>query len=168
MYSVIIDLFSQKSTKLDRTYAYDKALNTVAANDEQENLAMTVNGNNQITDISNRNHTRERYHYDSCGYLSQRQVGTTDGITLDPFDRNYPEQQLIDHHDIYQPGHKLQRLHNDHYTYDAAGRLIRKTTEEDGYRTGESHYRWNGFNQLTVFTGKGKLGGRSYTWYYKY
>ncbi|SMB87932.1 RHS repeat-associated core domain-containing protein [Pasteurella testudinis DSM 23072] len=32
----------------------------------------------------------------------------------------------------------------------------------------ESHYRWNGFNQLTVFTGKGKLGGRRYTWYYKY
>ncbi|SUB52183.1 RHS repeat-associated core domain-containing protein [Pasteurella testudinis] len=129
---------------------------------------MTVNGNNQITDISNRNHTRERYQYDSCGYLSQRQVGMPHGITLDPFDPHYAEQQLIGHNDIYQPGHKLHRLHNDRYVYDRAGRLIRKTTEEDGYRTGENHYRWNGFNQLTVFTGKGKLGGRRYTWYYKY
>ena len=37
--------------ELNRTYQYDKALNTIAANDEIESLRFVVNGNNQITQV---------------------------------------------------------------------------------------------------------------------
>ena len=44
---------SPSFAELNRTYQYDKALNTIAANDEIESLRFVVNGNNHITQVVN-------------------------------------------------------------------------------------------------------------------
>ena len=50
---------SPSFAELNRTYQYDKALNTIATNDEIEDLKFVVNGNNQITQVISQYQTRE-------------------------------------------------------------------------------------------------------------
>ena len=47
------DIDSPTFAELNRTYQYDKALNTIAANDEIESLRFVVNGNNQLESLTN-------------------------------------------------------------------------------------------------------------------
>ena len=59
------------------------------------------------------NREQERYTYDSCGYLTP-QAQAEYGFTRDELNPEYSQQRLIQHNDIYQQGHKLNRL-NHHY-----------------------------------------------------
>ncbi|MEJ9296569.1 RHS repeat-associated core domain-containing protein, partial [Gallibacterium anatis] len=73
------------------------------------------------------------------------------------------QRQIVQHQDIYQKGHKLHRLNENYYEYDKAGRLVTKVEKRDGFRKQETHYRWNGKNELIgITTPKGEM------WYYKY
>ncbi|WP_109077890.1 RHS repeat-associated core domain-containing protein [Aggregatibacter kilianii] len=146
--------------ELNRTYQYDKALNTIAANDEMEDLKFVVNGNNQITRVISQYQTRESYSYDQNGYISQQVIHTDDYRYND----NDPRSQIaIDNHDLYQTGNRLNRIGNHHYSYDKAGRLTEKTDIQDGFRQKTTYYRWNGNNQLKSLT-----NAKGETWYYKY
>ena len=141
--------------ELNRTYQYDKALNTIAANDEIESLRFVVNGNNQITQVVSQYQTRENYHYDQSGYISRQYIQADD--------YRYNGQIKIDNLDLYQQGNKLNRIGNDYYSYDKAGRLVKKTAIKDGFRGKTLYYRWNGNNQLESLTNEwGEV------WYYKY
>ena len=141
--------------ELNRTYQYDKALNTIAANDEIESLRFVVNGNNQITQVVSQYQTRENYHYDQSGYISRQYIQSDD--------YRYNGQIKIDNLDLYQQGNKLNRIGNDYYSYDKAGRLVKKTAIKDGFRGKTLYYRWNGNNQLESLTNEwGEV------WYYKY
>ena len=141
--------------ELNRTYQYDKALNTIAANDEIESLRFVVNGNNQITQVVSQYQTRENYHYDQNGYISRQYIQADD--------YRYNGQIKIDNLDLYQQGNKLNRIGNDYYSYDKAGRLVKKTAIKDGFRGKTLYYRWNGNNQLESLTNEwGEV------WYYKY
>ena len=151
---------SPSFAELNRTYQYDKALNTIAANDEIEDLKFVVNGNNQITRVISQYQTREHYHYDQNGYISQQYIHTEDYRYNDGDARGHI---AIDNHDLYQQGNKLNRIGNQHYRYDNAGRLIEKTDIQDGFRQKTTYYRWNGNNQLESLT-----NARGETWYYKY
>ena len=151
---------SPSFAELNRTYQYDKALNTIAANDEIEDLKFVVNGNNQITRVISQYQTREHYHYDQNGYISQQYIHTEDYRYNDGDARGHI---AIDNHDLYQQGNKLNRIGNQHYRYDNAGRLIEKTEIQDGFRQKTTYYRWNGNNQLESLT-----NARGETWYYKY
>ena len=151
---------SPSFAELNRTYQYDKALNTIAANDEIEDLKFVVNGNNQITRVISQYQTRENYHYDQNGYISQQYIHTEDYRYNDGDARGHI---AIDNHDLYQQGNKLNRIGNQHYRYDNAGRLIEKTDIQDGFRQKTTYYRWNGNNQLESLT-----NARGETWYYKY
>ena len=151
---------SPSFAELNRTYQYDKALNTIAANDEIEDLKFVVNGNNQITRVISQYQTRENYHYDQNGYISQQYIHTEDYRYNDGDSRGHI---AIDNHDLYQQGNKLNRIGNQHYRYDNAGRLIEKTDIQDGFRQKTTYYRWNGNNQLESLT-----NARGETWYYKY
>ena len=151
---------SPSFAELNRTYQYDKALNTIAANDEIEDLKFVVNGNNQITRVISQYQTRENYYYDQNGYISQQYIHTEDYRYNDSDARGHI---AIDNHDLYQQGNKLNRIGNQHYRYDNAGRLIEKTDIQDGFRQKTTYYRWNGNNQLESLT-----NARGETWYYKY
>ena len=151
---------SPSFAELNRTYQYDKALNTIAANDEIEDLKFVVNGNNQITRVISQHQTRENYYYDQNGYISQQYIHTEDYRYNDGDSRGHI---AIDNHDLYQQGNKLNRIGNQHYRYDNAGRLIEKTEIQDGFRQKTTYYRWNGNNQLESLT-----NARGETWYYKY
>ena len=151
---------SPSFAELNRTYQYDKALNTIAANDEIEDLKFVVNGNNQITRVISQYQTRENYYYDQNGYISQQYIHTEDYRYNDGDARGHI---AIDNHDLYQQGNKLNRIGNQHYRYDNAGRLIEKTDIQDGFRQKTTYYRWNGNNQLESLT-----TARGETWYYKY
>ena len=141
--------------ELNRTYQYDKALNTIAANDEIESLRFVVNGNNQITQVVSQYQTRENYHYDQSGYISRQYIQADD--------YRYNGKIKIDNLDLYQQGNKLNRIGNDYYSYDKAGRLVKKTAIKDGFRGKTLYYRWNGNNQLESLTNEwGEV------WYYKY
>ena len=145
--------------ELNRTYQYDKALNTIAANDEIESLRFVVNGNNQITQVVNQYQTRENYHYDQSGYISRQYIQADDYRYHD----DQHGQIKIDNLDLYQQGNKLNRIGNDYYSYDKAGRLVKKTAIKDGFRGKTLYYRWNGNNQLESLTNEwGEV------WYYKY
>ena len=145
--------------ELNRTYQYDKALNTIAANDEIESLRFVVNGNNQITQVVSQYQTRENYHYDQNGYISQQYIQADDYHYHD----DHHGQIKIDNLDLYQKGNKLNRIGNDYYSYDKAGRLVKKTTIKDGFRGKTLYYRWNANNQLESLTNEwGEV------WYYKY
>ena len=145
--------------ELNRTYQYDKALNTIAANDEIESLRFVVNGNNQITQVVNQYQTRENYHYDQNGYISRQYIQADDYRYHD----DHHGQIKIDNLDLYQQGNKLNRIGNDYYSYDKAGRLVKKTAIKDGFRGKTLYYRWNGNNQLESLTNEwGEV------WYYKY
>ena len=145
--------------ELNRTYQYDKALNTIAANDEIESLRFVVNGNNQITQVVNQYQTRENYHYDQNGYISQQYIQADDYR----YHNDHHGQIKIDNLDLYQKGNKLNRIGNDYYSYDKAGRLVKKTAIKDGFRGKTLYYRWNGNNQLESLTNEwGEV------WYYKY
>ena len=145
--------------ELNRTYQYDKALNTIAANDEIESLRFVVNGNNQITQVVNQYQTRENYHYDQSGYISRQYIQSDDYR----YHNDHHGQIKIDNLDLYQQGNKLNRIGNDYYSYDKAGRLVKKTAIKDGFRGKTLYYRWNGNNQLESLTNEwGEV------WYYKY
>ena len=145
--------------ELNRTYQYDKALNTIAANDEIESLRFVVNGNNQITQVVNQYQTRENYHYDQNGYISRQYIQADDYR----YHNDHHGQIKIDNLDLYQQGNKLNRIGNDYYSYDKAGRLVKKTAIKDGFRGKTLYYRWNGNNQLESLTNEwGEV------WYYKY
>ena len=145
--------------ELNRTYQYDKALNTIAANDEIESLRFVVNGNNQITQVVNQYQTRENYHYDQNGYISRQYIQADDYRYHD----DHHGQIKIDNLDLYQQGNKLNRIGNDYYSYDKASRLVKKTAIKDGFRGKTLYYRWNGNNQLESLTNEwGEV------WYYKY
>ena len=145
--------------ELNRTYQYDKALNTIAANDEIESLRFVVNGNNQITQVVSQYQTRENYHYDQNGYISRQYIQADDYRYHD----DHHGQIKIDNLDLYQQGNKLNRIGNDYYSYDKAGRLVKKTAIKDGFRGKTLYYRWNGNNQLESLTNEwGEV------WYYKY
>ena len=148
--------------QVNKSYRYDNALNTVEIKDKGEQLYFTLNKNNQITAVHNQNREQERYAYDSCGYLTQ-QAQAEYGFTRDELNPEYSQQRLIQHNDIYQQGHKLNRLNHHYYRYDNAGRLTEKTEIRDGFRQKTTYYRWNTNNQLTGITNdKGEV------WYYKY
>ena len=145
--------------ELNRTYQYDKALNTIAANDEIESLRFVVNGNNQITQVVSQYQTRENYHYDQNGYISRQYIQADDYR----YHNDHHGQIKIDNLDLYQKGNKLNRIGNDYYSYDKAGRLVKKTAIKDGFRGKTLYYRWNGNNQLESLTNEwGEV------WYYKY
>lgn len=151
--------------EVNQHYRYDKALNTLETKDKGEQRFFTLNRNNQITAIHNPNREQERYAYDECGYLTQRYVGSdTYGLIQNPHHPEYHAQrQIIQHQNIYQKGHKLHRLNENYYEYDKAGRLITKVEKRDGFRKQETHYRWNGKNELIgITTPKGEV------WHYKY
>ena len=161
------DSFALKQTSIDsptfaelnRTYQYDKALNTIAANDEIESLRFVVNGNNQIAQVVNQYQTRENYHYDQNGYISRQYIQADDYRYHD----DHHGQIKIDNLDLYQQGNKLNRIGNDYYSYYKAGRLVKKTAIKDGFRGKTLYYRWNGNNQLESLTNEwGEV------WYYKY
>ncbi|MBN6065371.1 hypothetical protein HYE66_02710, partial [Aggregatibacter actinomycetemcomitans] len=150
-------IHSPSFAELNRTYQYDKALNTIAANDEIEDLKFVVNGNNQITRVISQSQTTEHYGYDQNGYLSRQYIHTDDY-------HDDPDSQIrIDNHDLYQTGNRLNRIGNHHYEYDKAGRLTSKTEIRDGFRHKTTYYRWNGNNQLESLT-----NDKGETWYYKY
>ena len=99
--------------------------------------------------------TRENYHYDQSGYISRQYIQSDD--------YRYNGQIKIDNLDLYQQGNKLNRIGNDYYSYDKAGRLVKKTAIKDGFRGKTLYYRWNGNNQLERLTNEwGEV------WYYKY
>ncbi|MFU2078356.1 RHS repeat-associated core domain-containing protein [Avibacterium endocarditidis] len=151
--------------EVNQRYRYDKALNTLETKDKGEQLYFTLNKNNQITAVHNPNREQERYAYDECGYLTQRYVGSeTYGLIQNPHHPEFQAQrQIVQHQDIYQKGHKLYRLNENYYEYDKAGRLVTKVEKRDGFRKQETHYRWNGKNELIgITTPKGKV------WHYKY
>ncbi|MFZ7316066.1 RHS repeat domain-containing protein, partial [Avibacterium avium] len=151
--------------EVNQRYRYDKALNTLETKDKGEQLYFTLNKNNQITAVHNPNREQERYAYDECGYLTQRYVGSeTYGLIQNPHHPEFHTQrQIVQHQDIYQKGHKLHRLNENYYEYDKAGRLVTKVEKRDGFRKQETHYRWNGKNELIgITTPKGKV------WHYKY
>ena len=124
-----------------------------------ESLRFVVNGNNQITQVVNQYQTRENYHYDQNGYISRQYIQADDYR----YHNDHHGQIKIDNLDLYQKGNKLNRIGNDYYSYDKAGRLVKKTAIKDGFRGKTLYYRWNGNNQLESLTNEwGEV------WYYKY
>ncbi|MDE1473217.1 HNH/ENDO VII family nuclease [Xenorhabdus bovienii] len=132
---------------LDREYRYDDALNLVAANDERQWLRYVVNGNRQVTSVSDRERLREHYQYDTCGYPSRRFDGLND----------------IDGEWLYQKGHRLRRLGQHLFEYDDAGRMTAMQLWEEGHRPALTKFRWNSQNQLI-----GVLTPGSQQWEYRY
>ncbi|MGF7432046.1 DUF6531 domain-containing protein [Pasteurella bettyae] len=143
--------------EVSQRYQYDKALNTTATQAKSEKCTFHLNRNNQITAVYNQNGQQERYAYDECGYLTQQAQGVTLGRG------STEDERLIQHQDIYQKGHKLNRINNDYYTYDKTGRLTKKTEIRDGFRQKTTYYRWNACNKLTSIT-----NNNGEVWYYQY
>ncbi|WP_338114488.1 RHS repeat-associated core domain-containing protein, partial [Xenorhabdus bovienii] len=132
---------------LDKEYRYDAALNLVAANDERQWLRYVVNGNGQVTSVSDRDRLREHYQYDASGYPSRR----FDGINE------------IDGERLYQKGHRLRQVGQHLFEYDDAGRMTAMQLWEDGHRPQLTKFRWNSQNQLI---GVQTPGGQQ--WDYRY
>ncbi|MDE9463414.1 PAAR domain-containing protein [Xenorhabdus bovienii] len=132
---------------LDKEYRYDAALNLVAANDERQWLRYVVNGNGQVTSVSDRDRLREHYQYDASGYPSRRFDGLNE----------------IDGERLYQKGHRLRQLGQHLFEYDDAGRMTAMQLWEDGHRPKLTKFRWNSQNQLI---GVQTPGGQQ--WDYRY
>uniref|UniRef100_UPI000A326751 PAAR domain-containing protein n=1 Tax=Xenorhabdus beddingii TaxID=40578 RepID=UPI000A326751 len=132
---------------LDREYRYDAALNLVAANDERQWLGYVVNGNGQVTSVSDGDRLREHYQYDGSGYPSRRFDGLNE----------------IDGERIYQKGHRLRRLGQHLFEYDDAGRMTAMQLWQEGHRPQLTKLRWNSQNQLT-----GVLTPGGQRWEYRY
>ncbi|MDE1488280.1 DUF6531 domain-containing protein [Xenorhabdus bovienii] len=132
---------------LDKEYRYDAALNLVAANDERQWLRYVVNGNGQVTSVSDGDRLREHYQYDAAGYPSRRFDGLNE----------------IDGEWLYQKGHRLRRVGPHLFEYDDAGRMTAMQQWQEGHRPQLTKFRWNSQNQLThVLT----PGGQQ--WAYRY
>ncbi|PHM70755.1 RHS repeat-associated core domain-containing protein [Xenorhabdus sp. KJ12.1] len=132
---------------LDREYRYDAALNLVAANDERECLRYVVNGNGQVTSVSEGERLREHYQYDASGYPARRFDGLHD----------------IDGERLYQKGHRLRQLGQHLFEYDDAGRMTAMQLWQEGHRAQLTKFRWNSQNQLI---GVQTPGGQQ--WDYRY
>ncbi|PHM59281.1 RHS repeat-associated core domain-containing protein [Xenorhabdus sp. KK7.4] len=132
---------------LDREYRYDAALNLVAANDERECLRYVVNGNGQVTSVSEGERLREHYQYDASGYPSRRFDGLNE----------------IDGERLYQKGHRLRQLGQHLFEYDDAGRMTAMQLWQEGHRPQLTKFRWNSQNQLI---GVQTPGGQQ--WDYRY
>ncbi|PHM34690.1 RHS repeat-associated core domain-containing protein [Xenorhabdus szentirmaii] len=132
---------------LDREYRYDAALNLVAANDERQWLRYVVNGNGQVTSVSDGDQLREHYQYDACGYPARR----FDGVNEADGER------------LYQKGHRLRQLGQHLFEYDDAGRMTAMQLWQDGHRPQLTKFRWNSQNQLI---GVQTPGGQH--WDYRY
>ncbi|CDH07160.1 putative Rhs family protein [Xenorhabdus bovienii str. oregonense] len=132
---------------LDREYRYDAALNLVAANDERQWLRYVVNGNGQVTSVSDRDRLQEHYQYDTSGYPARR----FDGL------------HEIDGERLYQQGHRLRQLGQHLFEYDDAGRMTAMQLWQDGHRAQLTKFRWNSQNQLI---GVQTPGGQQ--WDYRY
>ncbi|SUB52194.1 RHS repeat protein [Pasteurella testudinis] len=155
---------SPSFAQIDKHYRYDKALNTIGTQDKQQRLSFSLNRNNQITEVVERDRLQERYAYDANGYLNKQDIGLPSyGLISDPFSARYHEQIQVGNPDLYQKGNRLQRIGDTQYTYDNAGRLTHKSEFKHGYRQRETRYQWNGANQLTCLS---LPNGQ--TWYYKY
>ncbi|MDE9557581.1 type IV secretion protein Rhs, partial [Xenorhabdus bovienii] len=98
----VADIPQPKLAGLDREYCYDAALNLVAANDERQWLRYVVNGNGQVTSVSDGERLREHYQYDASGYPSRRFDGLNE----------------IDGERLYQKGHRLRQLGQHLFEYD--------------------------------------------------
>ncbi|MEQ1963126.1 AHH domain-containing protein [Xenorhabdus khoisanae] len=132
---------------LDREYHYDAALNLVAANDERQWLRYVVNGNGQVTSVSDRDRLQEHYQYDASGYPARRFDGLHD----------------IDGERLYQKGHRLRQVGQHLFEYDEAGRMIAMQLWQEGHRAQLTKFRWNSQNQLI---GLQTPGGQQ--WDYRY
>ncbi|MBI6547643.1 PAAR domain-containing protein, partial [Xenorhabdus lircayensis] len=132
---------------LDREYRYDAALNLVAANDERQWLRYVVNGNGQVTSVSDGERLREHYQYDASGYPSRRFDGVND----------------IDGERLYQKGHRLRQAGQHLFEYDEAGRMTAMQLWQEGHRPQLTRFRWNSQNQLI---GVQTPGGQQ--WDYRY
>ncbi|WP_275390596.1 PAAR domain-containing protein [Xenorhabdus bovienii] len=129
----VADIPQPKLAGLDREYRYDAALNLVAANDERQWLRYVVNGNGQVTSVSDGERLREHYQYDASGYPSRRFDGLNE----------------IDGERLYQKGHRLRQLGQHLFEYDDAGRMTAMQLWEDGHRPQLTKFRWDTQNQLT-------------------
>ncbi|MEX0444580.1 PAAR domain-containing protein, partial [Xenorhabdus sp. SGI246] len=132
---------------LDREYHYDAVLNLVAANDERQWLRYVVNGNGQVTSVSDGERLREHYQYDASGYPSRRFDGLNE----------------IDGERLYQKGHRLRQLGQHLFEYDDAGRMTAMQLWQEGHRPQLTKFRWNSQNQLI---GVQTPGGQQ--WAYRY
>ncbi|WP_230580720.1 DUF6531 domain-containing protein [Xenorhabdus bovienii] len=132
---------------LDREYRYDTALNLVAANDDSQWLNYVVNGNGQVTSVSDRDRLQEHYQYDASGY---------------PF-RRFDGVQEVDGEWLYQKGHRLRRLGQHLFEYDDAGRMTAIQLWEEGHRAQLTKFRWNSQSQLV-----GLLTPDGQQWEYRY
>jgi RHS repeat-associated protein len=132
---------------LDRQYRYDAALNLTGANDERQWLGYIVNGNGQVSSVSDKDRLQEHYQYDAAGYPSRR----FDGLNEIAGER------------LYQQGHRLRQAGQHRFAYDEAGRMTEMQLCRDGYRDQLTKFSWNSQNQLAgVLT----PGGRQ--WVYRY
>ncbi|WP_082806304.1 RHS repeat-associated core domain-containing protein [Kluyvera intermedia] len=120
---------------LSRGYQYDNAGNLSALSECGETGSETrrkyqTDRNGQVTEVKVTGGGRyagahdEVYRYDSCGYQGDAQ---------------------------YQKGHRLNRAGNRTYEYDAAGRMVSRTTHRDGYRPEQEQFRWDSRDQLTGY-----------------
>ncbi|MBE8589376.1 EndoU domain-containing protein, partial [Xenorhabdus griffiniae] len=132
---------------LDREYRYDAALNLVAANDERQWLRYVVNGNGQVTSVSDGERLREHYQYDACGYPARRFDGLNE----------------IEGERLYQKGHRLRQVGQHLFEYDDAGRMTAMQLWQEGHRPQLTQFRWNSQNQLI---GVQTPGGQQ--WAYRY
>ncbi|WMV72727.1 RHS repeat-associated core domain-containing protein [Xenorhabdus griffiniae] len=132
---------------LDREYRYDAALNLVAANDERQWLRYVVNGNGQVTSVSDGERLREHYQYDACGYPARRFDGVNE----------------IEGERLYQKGHRLRQVGQHLFEYDEAGRMTAMQLWQEGHRPQLTQFRWNSQNQLI---GVQTPGGQQ--WAYRY
>ncbi|WP_230580740.1 RHS repeat domain-containing protein, partial [Xenorhabdus bovienii] len=132
---------------LDKEYRYDAALNLVVANDERQWLRYVVNGNGQVTSVSDGERLREHYQYDASGYPSRRFDGLNE----------------IDGERLYQKGHRLRQLGQHLFEYDDAGRMTAMQLWQEGHRPQLTKFRWNSQNQLI-----GVLTPGGQQWDYRY
>ncbi|MEQ2028017.1 RHS repeat-associated core domain-containing protein [Xenorhabdus szentirmaii] len=106
-----------------------------------------VNGNGQVTSVTDGERLREHYQYDASGYPSRRFDGVNE----------------VDGERLYQKGHRLRRLGQHLFEYDDAGRMTAMQVWQEGHRPQLTKFRWNSQNQLiNVLT----PGGQQWTYRY--
>ncbi|WP_275371727.1 RHS repeat domain-containing protein, partial [Xenorhabdus bovienii] len=110
-------------------------------------LRYVVNGNGQVTSVSDGDRLREHYQYDACGYPARRFDGRHD----------------IDNERLYQKGHRLRQAGQHLFEYDEAGRMTAMQLWQEGHRAQLTKFRWNSQNQLI---GVQTPGGQQ--WVYRY